>query len=228
MRLAKIEPGRQGAMPALALAEPSTLVSDFLLGAFAAVFGVRLWRAGAGPGRRSVRLWSATLLAVAVAAFAGGVWHGFHLLLAPAAADAIWKVTLLAAGAASFSMLAGSALANLRGKARRAVIAAAGAKLVVYTIWMASHDDFNWVIADYGSALVAVLVLHGWAWLKRRERASVWMAAGVAVSVLAAMIEASGFGLHRYLNAHDLYHLAEMPALYLFYRGALLLEDAGA
>src|ERR1044072_8478675 len=70
----------------LALAEPSTLATDYLLGGFAVVLALRLWRQGAGEGsRQSVRLWAATLLAVAAAALAGGTLDGFPPPLPPPA-----------------------------------------------------------------------------------------------------------------------------------------------
>lgn len=218
--------GRTKLRLGLAIAEPSTLATDYLLGGFAAVLGLRLWRAGAGSGQSSVRLWAATLLAVAAAALAGGTWHGFHPHLLPLAAGALWKLTLLATGVASFLMLAGSSFATLGGAARRTVLALGGAKLLLYVAWVAGHDTFAGVVVDYGAAMLAVLALHGWAWHRRRDPASPWMAAGVAVSALAAGIQASGLALHRHLNANDVYHLVQMAALFFFYRGARRMRDA--
>ena len=179
----------------LALAEPSTLATDYLLGGFAAVLGIRLWREGSDPGRLCVRLWAAALLAVAAAALAGGTWHGFHPHVLPLAAGGLWKLTLLATGVASFLVLAGSAFATLSGAARRTVLVLAGTKLGVYIGWLAGHDRFAGVVVDYGTAMLAVLALHGWAWHRRWEPASPWMAAGVAISALAAGIQGSGIVL---------------------------------
>jgi hypothetical protein len=211
---------------AVALAEPSTLATDYLLGGFAAVLGVRLWRAGADAGRRSVRFWAAALLAAAVAAVAGGTWHGFHPYIASGVGRALWKLTLLALGTGSYFMLAGSAFATLRGAVRRTVLVLGGAKLLVYCFWLAGHEGFSGAVLDYGTAMLAVLALHGWAWHRRREPASPWMAAGVGVSALAAAIQGSGIVLHRHFNANDVYHLVQMAALFLFHRGAMKMEDA--
>lgn len=77
---------------------------------------------------------------------------------------------------------------------------------------MLFHDDFIWVIADTGSALAIVGALHLW-------RFNGWMLAGAGVSVAAALAQASGLALHRHFNHNDLYHVVQIAALLLFYRG---------
>jgi hypothetical protein len=210
---------------AFAIAEPMTLATDVLLAGLAGWLGVRLWRAGAGPDRRSVRLWAAAFFATAAAALLGGAWHGFAPSLGAAAGAVLWKLTLAAAGSAGFCMLAGTLYATVRRPWRGALLALAAAKLVLYAAWMAVHDDFVWVVLDYGTAMLAVLALHGWAGLRRREPASGWMVAGVVVAALAAAIQQSDVALHRHLDANDLYHLVQMASLWLFYRGARRLAD---
>ncbi len=210
----------------VAVAQPMMLATDYLLAAVAAVLGARLWRVGAGPGRRwSVRLWAAALFATAVAAVAGGSWHGFRPSLGPTAATALWKCTLAAAGVASFCMLAATLYATLRRPWRTALVAVAAAKLLLFAAWMAVHDRFVWVVLDYGTAMLAVLALHGWAALRRRDAASRWIMAGVLIAAVAAAIQQSGIALHRHLSANDLYHLVQTAAVCFFYQGARFLED---
>jgi hypothetical protein len=77
---------------------------------------------------------------------------------------------------------------------------------------MLGHDDFIWVIADTASALLIVGVLHVW-------RLNGWMLAGVAVSILAGLAQASGISLHPHFNHNDLYHVIQIAAMFLFYNG---------
>jgi hypothetical protein len=77
---------------------------------------------------------------------------------------------------------------------------------------MLSRDDFVWVILDTGSALAIVAVLH-------LRRFNGWMLAGVGVSVAAALAQAGGVALHRHFNHNDLYHVIQIAAMVLFYRG---------
>lgn len=180
------------------LSEPVTLLTDYALGAVSACLGLRLFRFS--------RYWALAFLALGVAAFLGGTWHGLfqHELL--------WKATLLAVGVASFGMVCGSAFIALRGFFARAVFGFAALKLLLYSGWMLFHDDFIWVIIDTAAALAIVGALHLW-------RFNGWMLAGVALSVLAALAQASGFALLRHFNHNDLYHVIQIAAMLVFYRG---------
>ncbi len=180
------------------ISEPMTLATDYLLGGVSAWLAFKTFTIS--------RFWALGFLALALAAFLGGTWHGF------VQSDALWKATVIAAGVASFSMLMGSAFAVTRGIALHALTALATLKLLAYTAWMLAHDNFVWVVADTGISLAIIALLYLW-------RCNGWMLAGVAVSVAAGAAQASGLALHRHFNHNDLYHLIQIAALLLFYRG---------
>jgi hypothetical protein len=152
---------------------------------------------------------------VALAAFLGGTWHGFLQ------GKLLWKATLLAAGGASFAMLAGSAFAVLSGTPRAVLLALASVKFLVYAAVMLTRDEFIFVVIDSGIALALVAALHLWRW-------NAWIVAGVAVSVLGALVQASGLAPHRHFNHNDLYHVIQVAAMLLLYRGARRLTDSVA
>lgn len=189
------------------IAEPMTLATDYLLA------GVTAWLAWQLPRTfRSQRWWAIAFAALAVGAFLGGTWHGFLQ------SDALWKATVLTVGVASFAMLAGSVYATTSGIARQVLLVFAFLKLVVYCGWMLKRDEFIFVVLDSGVAFAAVAALHLW-------RFNGWILAGVAVSVAAALVQASGFDLHRHFNHNDLYHVIQIGAMVLLYRGARPLTD---
>ncbi|MGH8669965.1 MAG: DUF6962 family protein [Burkholderiales bacterium] len=180
------------------ISEPMTLLTDYALGAVSAWLGFRLLKIS--------RYWALAFLALALAAFLGGTWHGLvH-------SDPLWKATMLSVGVASFGMVVGSALLTTRGFAAGALATFAALKLLLYSAWTLLHDDFIWVIIDTGGALAIVGALHLW-------RFNRWMLAGVGVSVAAALVQASGFALHRHFNHNDLYHVIQVAAMFLYYRG---------
>src|SRR5688572_14369163 len=186
------------------MSEPVTMLTDYALGAVSAWLGMRLFKFS--------KYWAGAFLALALGAFLGGTWHGF------VQNDLLWKATVLSVGVASFGMLAGSAIATVSGIARNLVLTIAVAKLLVYSAWMLRRDDFIFVVLDTGIAFAAVAILHLW-------RFSGWILAGVAVSVAAALVQASGFALHRHFNHNDLYHVIQIAAMVLLYRGARSLAD---
>jgi hypothetical protein len=192
----------------MTISEPMTLATDYLLA------GVTAWLAWRLPKPfRSQRWWGVAFAALALGAFLGGTWHGFLQ------SDALWKATVLMVGVASFAMLAGSAIATTSGSSRNLLLAFAVVKLIVYSVWMLRRDEFIFVVLDTGIAFAAVAALHLW-------RFNGWILAGVAVSVVAALAQASGFDLHRHFNHNDLYHVIQIGATVLLYRGARLLSDS--
>ena len=189
--------------------EPMTVVTDYALGAVAAWLSLLLFR----NAPISRRLWAVAFAALAAEAFLGGTWHGFLQ------SNLLWKATTLSAGVASFGMVAGSSWAVFSGQLRAFVLTAALAKLVVYSAWMLSHDAFLYVVIDTGIAFLVVAALHLWKWNGA-------ILAGVAVSIVGALVQASGFTLHQLFNHNDLYHVIQIAALVLLYRGAKRLQSS--
>lgn len=199
------------------IAEPMTLLTDYVLAGVTGWLGWRLFSAREGQAARS--FWALAFAALAAAAAVGGSYHGF------ARSPVVWKVTVLAIGIASFAMLAGSTIAVTSGHLRKLLLALAAAKLVLYSLWMLAHDAFIYVIADTGVAMAVVAALHAGSAMRRRDRASLWMLGGVGVSVFAAGVQASGYTLDRHFNHNDLYHVIQTAAMLLFYIGARRLRD---
>jgi hypothetical protein len=185
--------------------EPMTLATDYMLSIAAAGFAWRLWRVQ--------RLWALAFVFTAAGSFFGGTYHGFVTGIAPMAAVVLWKLTVFSIGLASFFLLAGNG---------RVLVPIAIVKLVVYLSWMIVHDDFVYVIADYGLTLLIV----GLVQLVRRGRSTPWVLGSIVVSVIGALVQQSGFALHRHFNHNDLYHLIQLVALWLLYRGGRLMNPS--
>lgn len=209
----------------MTIAEPATLLTDYALAGVTGWLAWSLFRARAGQLARA--FWALAFAALALAAALGGTWHGFSSAFAAVAVLLVWKATVLAVGIASFSMLAGSAIAATAGSARKSLLVFSAVKLAIYSGWMVGHDEYIYVIADTGAALVLVAALHLWSAARDRDRAARWMLGGVGVSVLAAGVQASGFALHRHFNHNDLYHVVQIAAMVLLYAGARRLRDRG-
>ena len=170
------------------ITEPMTMVTDYVLGALALVLALRLFGDASAGSQSSGRLWAWAFIMTAVAAFVGGSYHGFIQMIPAGAGRVLWKLTLVATGVGSACLLAAAVMASTTGSVRRTLFVVVVAKLLVYVWVIATRDRFLLVIADYGSALLAVLLL---AWLVRPSSlapAAGWIAAGVAISVVAGVI----------------------------------------
>jgi hypothetical protein len=207
------------------ISEPMTLFTDYLLAGVVLYFALRLqglWRDGR---QLSVRLWAGAFFASSLAAASGGTYHGFRPFLGETGAFLLWKATILAIGLTGLLMVCSMAMAVLRGRWRRALVGLAAVQFLLYLGWMAGHDAFIYVILDYVPALLCILFLQLYDGWRTGARSAPWLAGGVVMSFAAAAIQASGFTLHRHFNHNDLYHVVQLGAFYLLYRGGALLAD---
>ena len=202
------------------ITEPVTLATDYALAAVCLWAGARLYMKS--EHQRSRAFWGAACLALGFSALLGGTYHGFQQSIPNFAASWLWKFTVLLIGLASFCMLAGSATATTAGPLRKGIFVFAIAKLVAYEGWMLRHDQFVWAIVDTASTMAVVLALHA---VRHRAPGSHWILAGVAASAAAALAQSSGLDLHEHFNHNDLYHIVQIAAIALFYRGAATILD---
>lgn len=207
------------------ITEPTTMITDYALAALVIFFASRLFRHGRREDQTAPQLWAGAFFLTGVGAMLGGTSHGFALYLSDGAKAFVWKATVYSIGVASFCLLAGAFAAGVRQPLRGWLVRAAALKLLVYATWMAWHDEFRYVVYDYIPSMLIVLGFAAWAAYRRPEEGARWILGGILVSFIAAGIQVSGFKLHEQFNHNDLYHVLQMAAFFLFYRGGLLLRD---
>lgn len=201
------------------------MLTDYLLGLFTVILAVRLFKLNENQQENSILLWAGALVATAIAAFLGGTSHGFALHFSDFAKTAIWKATVYSIGLASFFMLSGTLFAAVANPLRKLLLGLILLKFLVYAGWMVSHDEFKYVIFDYAPAMLGVVLLQLYAYSKWKHKSAVWLISGVLISFSAAGIQMSGFTIHQHFNHNDLFHVIQIGANYLLYRGATMLKD---
>ena len=211
----------------MTFAEPATLITDYLLGALSGVCGVLLLKRNVPLKQASIRFWALALCTVGAASFAGGTFHGFRHELSAGAAAVLWKATTISMGVASFSLLTAAFSAAFSGRVRSWLIAAATLKLAISVTWMLGHDEFRFVIYDYGSTLMILLLLTTAGKTCGTAGHRAYIASGVLASIAAAAVQQSGVRLHQYFNHNDLMHVVQMGGVWLLYAGGSRLRDAG-
>lgn len=209
----------------MSFSEPTTMATDYVLVVLCGYFAWRLWRVGKKTAQASVCSWAAGFACFGLASLAGGTFHGFSALFSEAALQSLWKCTTYAVGLASFFLLAGTFSACIMPSVRRFAMLIPYAQLIVYALWMATHDDFRYAIYDHAFTNLSIAVLHLHAGISRRAVSAPWLIGGVLVSFLAAGVQFNEIAPHQHFNHNDLYHVIQMGGMYLFYRGALVLKD---
>jgi hypothetical protein len=205
------------------IAEPTTMLTDYVLGALCLLWGWKLWRLT--KSRKGAQaLWARAFFATGLAAWLGGTVHGFVLILPEIWIMAMWKGTLYLTGIASFFMLAAVVLVSLPRAISRWGLAICVLKLGVYLVWMFNHQDFRFVVYDYGSALILILGFQLAALYQRRSVAAGWIAGGIVLCFVGAGIQQGGISLHIHFNHNDFFHVVQMGAFYLLFRGASAVD----
>jgi Family of unknown function (DUF6962) len=201
------------------LSEPATTLTDYLLSAETYFFSMLLLRAGISNLQHSVWLWGAAFSAIATAALAGGTFHGFHGMQ-QTYRDALWKITVFSIGLSCLLMLAGTVFASITSM-RSLIMMVILLNFLIFTVWMIFRSDYKYVVYNSLIAMFGVLLLL----ILFRPPGSGWILIAVLVSFAAAGIQRSKLSLHKNFNHNDLYHVIQMGAMYLFYKGAMLLRD---
>lgn len=196
------------------------MATDYVLALGAWTFAYRLLRGRRKVNRAAETLWAAGFVLLGIGAAAGGTFHGFTRVLSPAALSALWEITCLAVGLGSLTMLVAAARQFLSRFWVIMISTAAIVKFILYAIEVSRDDDFRTVIANYGVAMIAILLIalvDAIAWKGVRSR---WIIGGIAVSFAAAFIQAMRIAPHHHFNHNDLYHVVQLAGLWLIYRGA--------
>ena len=209
----------------MSFSEPTTMATDYVLVVLCCVFAWHLWRVGKAAAQASVCAWAAGVVCFGLASFVGGTVHGFAAIFSQAVLQELWKLTAYAVGFASFFLLVGTLSACIVPSVRRFAMPIPYVQLIVYAFWMATHDDFRYVIYDYAFTNLGIVALQCYAGMTYRAVSVRWMAGGVLVSFFAGAVQINRVALHDHFNHNDLYHVIQMGGMYLFYRGALLLKD---
>jgi hypothetical protein len=209
----------------LKIADPNTVLTDWILAALTAWLAWRLFRQAVWLKDRAIRLWVGAFCAVVGSAALGGMWHGFSAAIDPSFAPLLWTGAMVLASTASLLFLLSTLRVYTSGRALDAFAALAVAKFALFAICAAVTDDFRMVVYDSALTMLVMLGLSAWgAWVRRIPSAA-WVLAGVLVSMLGALFEQGRVSVHRQFNYNDLWHVLQMGALYLLFRGGLLLRE---
>ena len=207
------------------MTQPTTAITDYLLAAVALASWWSTLRRDRSDPQQARRMWAWAFAALALAAVTGGTYHGFVASVATPAGAALWKATVFLMGIMDLLMLCGSFTAALDRRWRRYAVAAAVAKFLVYAAWMACHNDYRYVVYDYAPSMLAILLIHALPGSFRDDPGARSILVGLLLSFVAAGVQLSRLTFHAHFNHNDLYHVIQIGAIVMLYRGARLLRD---
>ena len=130
-----------------------TMATDYALAAWVVWLGVRLL----GPESQGARrFWAVAYLVGGATAAVGGTVHGFNGAFSLQTRSLLWDVIGSGIAAAALALLAGIAVATLRGSLLRLMLLALAARAVA-DVLSGAAGDFSFSIYDGIAALLGVL-----------------------------------------------------------------------
>jgi hypothetical protein len=207
------------------ITEPTTVLTNVLLAGVAFVLTARLGVYASAEGLKAAGAVAGGLFATSLAAALGAVAHGIDPRIDAALRQRMWRAAMYMTGFIGAATVMSVAFFAARGSVRSAILLFVAAKLVWYMLAIARRPEFRIAVADYGGALAILCAGAAYAWVRWSEPGASWLISAVLVSLVGGVIQARRVSLHRHFNHNDLYHLIQIVALYLFYRGGTLLVD---
>jgi hypothetical protein len=209
------------------MTEPDVTLTDYGLALESVLFLVLL---NYGRGRpRGIRFWFTIFFAsLSAASVLGGTVHGFFLDDQGRGNAILWPSTLVATGVTTLSMWAIGATLLLSPRVVRWVVAAAGLQFALFTCAVLFFTQEFWIaVADNLPAALFLLLAFVLAYTRQEHPSLLLAAAGVALSLVAALLQNRKVGVHEaYFNHNALFHVLQAIALLLMFLGARWLVGA--
>ena len=207
--------------------EVTTGATDLILGLLAIACIVRL----AGLGQRETfrsRLWIAIFALLTVASMLGAVTHGLDL--ADGLRNLLWQPLYLSLGL-MLGLIAVAAAVDSQGpeRGRRWLWPAVGLWLAFYVVTVIANGAFLVFVLYEAVALIYALVVYI-RLARRSEAGALQLAAGIAVTLIAAVIQQSdlSFTLVWPFDHNGIFHLVQIPGIVLMADGVRRRLRAGA
>jgi len=196
-------------------------LTDYGLAVVCALLGGLLWQRPRPPSSLGTRF-AVFFAATALAALAGGTFHGFasdHQRLVGAA---LWRVTLLAVGlAAVAAWQAGGGLALAPRPARWLSLAAMLGFVAYAAVVLFLTQSFAVAIANYLPAALFLLAAFGVSYRRTGARSALLGMLGVGLSLIGSGIQQTQISLPAaHVDHNALYHLIQVVAFVLMFQGA--------
>lgn len=197
--------------------ERVTAINDVFMGLLAAFAALNISQLA---GFRS-DLWAWTFGLLAVSSFLGAVAHGFQM--SQRTNDRLWMPINLSLGL-TLGLFVVASLFDLGGEqlARVAlpIMLAVGVGFFLFTLW--KPGTFMTFLAYEALAMIFALGAYGYLFFNDSLAGAGWLAVGIFVTILAALVQATGKagkGIVWYFDNNGVFHVVQMLGLVLLWLG---------
>lgn len=205
--------------------EPMTAFTDLLIFGLGLYFAREIFFAHVSKLMDVHLHFALVFLFMGLAGLFGALTHGIGPHFPQGIHTFIWRITLYCIGLSTFAMLMGGFYHVVPYQTMNWLKWLPFLALVVYLVAVTRNDDFKTVILFYTPAMTLVLLLMLYSWLCFQSEGTVWIITSILIAFGGAIVQQSGFALHKHFNHNDIYHVVQMGGMYLLYRGVIILKD---
>lgn len=201
--------------------EPDVTLTDYALGLECVFFA--LWLLAYGQADHPLRLWFIIFfVSIGLAAFTGGIVHGYFPNEGTPGHTFLWVTTLIAIGVTALSGWAiGAQLyfsETIAAWITRGAVIVFGLYCVVVLF---ATRDFLVAIAHYLPATIFLLIVYVLVYQQAHETPVLSGLLGLILTFIAAGVQQAQLSFHPvYLSYNALYHVLQAVALFLIYWSA--------
>lgn len=196
----------------IAVHEPMTVFTDFIIAALAFTFYLRLKKSN----DQTTVHWSYFFLFLGLATFTGAFSHAFFALHEGWQYKSIWLPMQIINGIGIYYAQQATLVSVLEHSSSKKVWKISyQVQLLIFIISLLWVQKYIVSIVENAVALIPIMILH----YKDRRPFARMIANGIAVSFITAFVHMGKLSLHAYFNYNDLAHVFIMISLYVMYKG---------
>ena len=198
--------------------EPTTVITDGFIALLGCYIGIQLL---SNPLWTIQSFWGMSFISIAISAVSGSIRHGWGPHYSQKISDDLNRITYVGIGMTTATLLLG--VVTWQGSNPMVCSSLIILSFLYYIRVAFKMMTFRVVMMYYFPALLLILVLTTLAWNNDVPGAGT-IAVGILVSLLAGVVQLSGWPTHRYFNHNDLYHIIQLGGMWFMYTGVLQIR----
>lgn len=197
----------------LAIHEPVTAFTDLIITILAFIYYLKL-----SANNEIVKNWRLFFLFISLSTFAGGCSHAFFAVHEGAQYKTVWLGMQFINGFAVYFAQKATLLSVLKNsKNYNAWKLSYAIQLFTYFVVLIIFQKYIVTIVNNATGLIPIMILHFTATDKKQSYN--WVAYGILISFITAIVHGAKFSLHAYFNYNDIAHVFIMISLSVMYWG---------
>lgn len=134
------------------------MLTDYAIAVETIIFAVLLIRVQNVQKKTAIYFWAIAFMTIAIATILGGTYHGFQLYFRETTKIILWEAVVYSLSISSFFMVLGTVVSAVPSWLHKFFLAIIILKSLLYIYFTAYKSDFHYVLVDYLSGFLIILI----------------------------------------------------------------------